>query len=150
MHFTPSIFGTLLEAINRRQFQAIVDRHNGDAYVKCFTSWEHLVALVYAQFSASTSLRGLEANWNANSQHHYHLACGPLVRSTLSDANRRRPVAIFAETFALVAGQLDRNTRREGTAMLRLIELHPHPARQTVRLGQVEWAHPRHEDACRL
>ena len=59
MHFTPSIFGTLLEAINRRQFQAIVDRHYGDAYVKCFTSWDHLVALVYAQFSASTSLRGL-------------------------------------------------------------------------------------------
>ena len=135
MHFTPSILGTLLEAINRRQFQAIVDRHNGDAYVKCFTSWEHLVALVYAQFSASTSLRGLEANWNANSQHHYHLACGPLVRSTLSDANRRRPVAIFAETFALVAGQLDRHARREGTAMLRLIDSTPIP------LGKLyDWA----------
>ena len=26
----------------------------------------------------------------------------------------------------------------------------PHPARQAVRLGQVERAHPRHEDACRL
>jgi hypothetical protein len=118
MHFTRSIFGKLLEPINRRQFQAIVERHDGDAYVKCFTSWDHLVALVFAQLCASTSLRGLEASWNANSQHHYHLGSGPLVRSTLSDANLRRPVAIFAETFALVAGQLDRNTRREGTAMV--------------------------------
>ena len=135
MHFTPSIFGKLVEPINRRQFQAIVERHDGDAYVKCFTSWEHLVALVFAQLCASTSLRGLEASWNANSQHHYHLACGPLVRSTLSDANRRRPVAIFAETFALVAGQLDRNTRREGTAMLRLIDSTPIP------LGKLyDWA----------
>ena len=41
--------GQLLGVINRRQFQAIIDRHNGDSYVKCFTSREHLVALVYAQ-----------------------------------------------------------------------------------------------------
>jgi putative transposase len=49
------------------------------------------------------------------------------VRSTLSDANKRRPVAIFAETFGLVASQLDRQTRRDGTAMLRLIDSTPIP-----------------------
>jgi putative transposase len=135
MRFTPSIFSKLLEAINRRQFHAIVDRHNGDAYDKCFRSWDHLVTLIYAQFCASTSLRGLEANWNANSQHHYHLACGPLVRSTFSDANQRRPVAVFSETFSLVAGQLDRHARRDGVAMLRLIDSTPIP------LGKLcDWA----------
>lgn len=135
MRFTPSIFGTLLEAINRRQFQAIVERHAGDAYDKSFKSWEHLVALIFAQFSAAGSLRGLEAGWNANSQHHYHLAAGPLTRSTLPDANKRRPAAVFAETFALVAGQLDRETRRDGAAMLRLIDSTPIP------LGKLcDWA----------
>ena len=127
MRFTPSIFGKLLEAINRRQFQAIVDRHRGDAYDKSFGSWEHLVALVFAQFSANQSLRSLETSWNANSQHHYHSASGPITRSTLSDANSRRPVAVFADTFSLVAGQLDRETRRDGTAMLRLIDSTPIP-----------------------
>jgi putative transposase len=135
MRFTPSIFGQLLEAIDRRQFQEIVERHDGDAYDKSFKSWDHLVALIYAQFCASTSLRGLEANWNANSQHHYHLASGPLMRSTLSDANRRRPVAVFAEAFSLVAGQLDRRTRHESTQMLRLIDSTPIP------LGKLcDWA----------
>jgi putative transposase len=127
MHFTPSIFGKLLETINRRQFQAIVDRHEGDAYDKSFKSWDHLVTLIFAQFSVSGSLRGLEASWNANSQHHYHLASGRLARSTLSDANKRRPVGVFAETFGLVARQLDRQTRRDGTAMLRLIDSTPIP-----------------------
>ena len=150
MRFTPSIFGKLLEAINRRQFEAIVDRHAGDAYDKSFKSWEHLVALIFAQFSAADGLRGLAASWNANSQHHYHLASGKLMRSTLSDANKRRPVGVFAETFGLVAGQLDRETRRDGKAMLRLINFDAHSTWQTVRLGQVEWAHSRHEDACRL
>ena len=135
MRFTPSIFGKLLEPINRRQFDALAARHAGDAYVKSFSSWDHLLALVYAQFSSAASLRGLEASWNANRQHHYHLGSGPLVRSTLSDANRRRPVAIFAETFGLVASQLDRQTRRDGAEMVKLIDATPIP------LGKLcDWA----------
>ena len=127
MRFTPSLFGKLLEAVNRRQFQAIVDRHAGDAYDKLFRSWDHLVALIFAQLSAADGLRGLAVGWNAHSQHHYHLGSGPLARSTLADANKRRPVAVFAETFELVAGLLDRRTRKEGEALLRLIDSTPVP-----------------------
>jgi len=135
MRFTPSIFSKLLEPIKRRQFETLVARHAGDAYVKSFPSWNHLLALVYAQFSSAVSLRGLEAGWNANRQHHYHLGAGPLVRSTLSDANKRRPVGLFAETFSLLASQLDRQTRHDGAAMVRLIDATPIP------LGKLcEWA----------
>jgi putative transposase len=57
------------------------------------------------------------------------------VRSTLSDANKRRPVAIFAETFSLVASQLDRQTRRDGAQMVKLIDATPIP------LGKLcDWA----------
>jgi IS4 transposase len=45
----------------------------------------------------------------------------------LSDANKRRPVAVFSETLALVSGQLDREMRRDSTAMLRLIDATPIP-----------------------
>ena len=135
MRFTPSIFGKLLEPINRRQFETLVAGHGGDAYVKSFPSWSHLLALLYAQFSAVASLRSLEAGWNANRQHHYHLGSGPVVRSTLCDANRRRPVAIFAETFSRLASQLDRHTRRDGAAMVKLIDSTPIP------LGKLcDWA----------
>lgn len=135
MRFLHSVFGQLLEPINRRQFQAIVDRHDGDAYDKKFKSLDHLTALIFAQFSAADSLRGLEAAWNAGRRHHYHLGCGKLMRSTLADANRRRPVAIFAEMFSLLAGQLDRTARRDGGDMLRLIDSTPIP------LGKLcDWA----------
>jgi putative transposase len=127
MRFTPSIFGKLLEPIDRRQFQTIVARHHGDAYDKSFKSREHPVSLIFAQFSAASSLRGLEASWNANSQHHYHLAGGALMRSTLADANKRRPVAVFAETFASMANRLDRQTRRDGASMVRPIDSTPVP-----------------------
>ena len=135
MRFRPSILGKLVEPINRRRFQAVVDEHCGDAYGKSFDSWDHLMALIYAQLSGASSLRSLEAGWNANSQHHYHLGSGLLARSTLSDANQRRPVAVFAETFALLAGQLDRHLRGEGKVMVRLIDSTPIP------LGKLcDWA----------
>jgi putative transposase len=117
----------LLEPIDRRQFAAIVARRDGDAYDKSFRSWDHLAALIYAQLSDLDSLRGLEAGWNANPQHHYHLGAGRLSRSTLADANRRRPTTVFADVFALLAGGLDRRTRSEGRAMLRLLDSTPIP-----------------------
>jgi putative transposase len=127
MRFTPTIFAKLLAPINRRQFSAIVSRHAGDAYDKGFRSWDHLVALIFAQFSTATSLRGLEAAFNAHSQHHYHLGTGRIARSTFADANKRRPVAVFAEVFSLLAGQIDRIARREGNELLRLIDSTPIP-----------------------
>jgi putative transposase len=127
MRFRPTILGQLLEPINRRQFTAIVERHDGDAYDKSFRSWDHLVALIYAQLSAHDTLRSLETGWNANGQHHYHLASRTLARSTLADANKRRPAAVLADAFALIAGQIDRRIRHEGQEMLRLIDSTPIP-----------------------
>jgi putative transposase len=135
MRFTPSILGKLVEPINRGRFQMIVDRHKGDAYDKSFNSWDHLVVLLYAQLSGTTSLRSLESGWNANSQHHYHVGSAELRRSTLSDASRRRPFSVFAETFELIAGLLNRQLRRDSKAMLRIIDSTPIP------LGKLcDWA----------
>jgi putative transposase len=135
MRYSDSIFGHLLKPIVRRRFDGVVDSHNGNAYDKEFDSWDHLVVLIYAQLSGAGGLRGLEAVWNANSHHHYHLGVGEMKRSTLSDANRRRPVAVFTETFSMLSGLADRMARREGEEMLRLIDSSPVP------LGQlVNWA----------
>jgi len=135
MRYSDSTLGDLLKPLSRRWFEALVERHAGNAYDKTFESWDHLVALVYAQLAGIGSLRALEAAWNANAHHHYHLGVGPLARSTLSDANGRRPLAIFAETFTKLSGLADRLVRREAQEMLRLIDATPIP------LGKVvEWA----------
>ena len=127
MRFTDSIFASLLEPINRRQFQTVVDGSDGDAYDKSFKSWDHLVALIYAQLSGADGLRRLVAGFNANSQHHYHLGTDRLSRSTLSDANARRPVGIFSQTFARLSAMADRQMRCEGAEMVRLIDSSPVP-----------------------
>jgi putative transposase len=127
MRFADSIFASLLKPIDRRQFQKVVDRHAGDAYDKSFKSWDHLIALIYAQLAGIQGLRALETGFNANPQQHYHLGTGELSRSTLSDANARRPTGIFAQVFAMLAASADRQTRREGAEMVRLIDASPIP-----------------------
>jgi IS4 transposase len=135
MRYRDSIFGGLLEPISRRRFDALVSRHDADAYDKTFKSWDHLVLLVFAQLSGIGGLRGLEVSWNANANHHYHLGVGAVARSTVSDANVRRPLAVFTGTFAMLTGMVDRASRREGQAMLRLIDSTPIP------LGRIiDWA----------
>ena len=127
MRFCNSIFATLLKPLDRRCFKAIVARHDGDAYDKSFYSWDHLLALIFAQLSGLDSLRGVAAGWNANAHHHYHLGTTKLTRTTLADANARRPVAVFADTFAMLSRLADRKTRRDGNQMLRLIDSSPIP-----------------------
>jgi putative transposase len=83
--------------------------------------------LAFAQLGTADSLRGVVAGWNAQAHHHYHLGVGPLARSTLSDANARRPPELFAATFAMLSAQVGRSLRREGMQMLRLIDATPIP-----------------------
>jgi putative transposase len=135
MRYCDSIFGHLLKPIDRRWFEALVDRHGSNAYDKSFKSWDHLVFLIFAQLSGIEGLRGLEGVWNANAHHHYHLGVGEVARTTVSDANARRPAAIFSETFAKLSALASRSLRKEGDAMLRLIDSTPIP------LGELfDWA----------
>jgi IS4 transposase len=127
MRYRDSILGSLLKPLLRWRFDAIVARHRGDAYDKSFGSWVHLVTLIFAQLARVDSLRALAARWNAQSHHHYHLGAAAVARSTLADANARRPVAVFADTFAVLSALADRRLKREGTAMLRLIDATPIP-----------------------
>lgn len=135
MRYSDSILGAILKPISRLWFERLVEREDGDAYDKTFDSWSHLVALLYGQLSGLCSLRGLAAGWNANAHHHYHLGVSKLARSTLGDANRRRPPSIFQETFRQLSGLAGRLVRREGGELVRLIDATPVP------LGRViDWA----------
>lgn len=136
MQYRNSTFGQLIAPLSRSTFSEAVRRHDADAYDKSFTSWSHLLALIYAQVAGAVSLRALVAGWNAHSNHHYHLGVDELKKSTLSDANKRRPVGIMVETFEQVSSLAARSLRREGAQMLRLIDSTP------IQLDRLmSWAH---------
>jgi IS4 transposase len=122
VRYQNTVLGGLLKALPRRRFAAIVERHGGDRYIKGFSAWDHLVALVFGQLGGLSSLREVETVWNAQAAHHYHLGSGVIRRSTLSDANRRRPSAIFAEVFGELSQLAGDALPRHGKQALRLID----------------------------
>jgi putative transposase len=127
VRYQNTVLSSLLKALPRRRFAAIVERHKGDKYIKGFSSWDHLVTLTSAQLGGLSSLREIQAVWNAQAAHHYHLGSGAIRRSTLSDANRRRPSAVFAETFAALSELAECSLPRQGKEALRLIDATPIP-----------------------
>lgn len=112
----------VLQAIPQGAFDQIVQRHGGDRYVKRFRCRDQLIAMLYVQLAGAQSLRELEAGFNGQRRHHYHLATGPVARSTLSDANEKRNPQIFAELLKLLIEQAGRALRRERSELLYLLD----------------------------
>jgi hypothetical protein len=73
VRYQNTVLGDLLKVLPRRRFAASVERHKGDKYIKGFSSWDHLVTLISAQLGGLSSLREVQAVWNAQAAHHYHL-----------------------------------------------------------------------------
>jgi len=112
----------ILKGLPRGNFDAVVREHQADKYRKNFSCWDQLVAMVYAQLSGASSLRQLEAGYNSQRTHHYHLGTGELRRSTLADANAKRPPQVFAQVAQGLMAQAKRSLRQEGWQLLCLLD----------------------------
>jgi putative transposase len=112
----------VLRAVPRRSFEQAVARHQGDKHVKKFTCWDQLVAMLYVQLAGADSLRQLEAGFNPQANHHYHLATGCVHRTTLSDANKKRSPLIFAELLQALIDQAGRSVRGQREELLYLMD----------------------------
>jgi len=112
----------IMKALPHSAFQQIVDNHQADKHSKGFGCWSQLVAMVYAQLSGASSLRVLEAGFNSQRTHHYHLGAAPIRRSTLADANSKRKTEVFADAARLLMSQAKRQLRREGEELLYLLD----------------------------
>ena len=96
-----------------------------------------MTALLYAQLSGCQSLRHLESTFNSQSHHHYHLGVQSIRRSTLADANKKRPLGIYKEFFYDLLGRVQADTAQEARQAIRLIDS------TTIDLNkqQFSWAH---------
>ena len=117
-----SIFDQLVKQIPRRAFQSLVENSDADKWVKSFTCWQQLVAMMFAQLSAQTSLRDVVAAFNAHPRRHYHLGLRPLARSTLADANADRPVAVFEALLHKMLGMLTGGVATDARNAVRLLD----------------------------
>ena len=95
------VFAQLTAFMNRTQFNNYVRKYDGNRYVKHFTCWNQLLAMMFGQLSNRESLRNLIVAFEAHRAKQYHLGVGrePIAKTTLASANQNRDCRIF-EDFA--------------------------------------------------
>ena len=99
MNKSKYVFAQLVEFLDNDKFRHLVDKYEGNRYVKHFTCWNQLLALMFGQLSNRESLRDLVVALEAHQSKCYHLGLGrdPIAKTTFATANQNRDYRIFEE-----------------------------------------------------
>jgi hypothetical protein len=87
-----SVFHDLLKRVPWNEFERLVDQHQANKHVRRLSTKDQLIALLYGQLSGAASLREIVGGLESHSARLYHIGGRPAQRSTLADANARRPL----------------------------------------------------------
>lgn len=94
------IFNQVLSFVPRQLVCKVASELKADYYCKRFTTYEHLVTLLYSVFNQCNSLREVSTGLLAWEQRISHLGMKHHPRrSTISDANSRRDPAVFEAIY---------------------------------------------------
>ena len=113
------VFVQLIEFLDKDKFRHLVDKYNGNRYVKSFTCWNQLLALMFGQLSNRESLRDVVVALEAHHTKCYHLGIGrnPIAKTTFASANQNRDYRIF-ENFAFF--MMEQARKKQATDIFKL------------------------------
>ena len=95
------IIKQVLNFIDTKDVYRTAKKHNSDRYTKKFTTYDHLVTMIFAVISGCSSLREISSIMLACEGKINHLGLTDFPkRSTLSDANKRRSSQVFADIYS--------------------------------------------------
>jgi hypothetical protein len=98
MNIGKTLFAQLMDFLPWKTFHRIVDRRDGDRYVKAMTCADQFRVMAFAQLTYRESLRDIEVCLSAQVAKLYHMGLRrEIKRSTLADANEARDWRIHAE-----------------------------------------------------
>ena len=94
--FGQSVFGQLISLIDRSDVQKAVEQTGSDRFNKGFTTWNHLVSMVFCSAGNCNSIRELVGAFLGLKGKTEHFAMTRLPRrSTVSDTNKKRTPRVF-------------------------------------------------------
>jgi len=101
-----TVFAQLMDFVPDRTFRRIVERYKGDRRVRRFSCWDQFLTMAFAQLTYRESLRDIEACVQSLGKARYHAGMrGRVARSTLADANDRRPWQMYQELVRVLIAQ---------------------------------------------
>lgn len=97
------IFNQLIKFIDKSEIRKIAKKHGSERYVKKFTTYNHLIVMLFVSLEGYNSIREIILGLLANAHKLSHLGLSYLVkRSTFSDANKRRSSKVFGDIYLSV------------------------------------------------
>jgi hypothetical protein len=118
--FGQPVYGQLIKSLDRAKIVEMSRKNGGEKYVKSFDGYVHLLTMLFAIIMRFDSLREIEAAMTAEVRKLAHLGIEKVPkRSTLSDANARRPEKFFEDVYRDLyeanKSKLSSDSRRNGT-----------------------------------
>lgn len=121
-----TIIGKLLSGVKRKQFKRIVDKYDGDKYVKYFNCWSQFVCIFIGQIGNFKSLREIVDAINFQPQNQYHLGIKKNIsRTTLAEANEKRDWRIYRDVFLKLIEKLPHWKRIETENVIKIMDSSP-------------------------
>ena len=130
-HFSGQpLYGQIIKLLDKSKILKFSRENGGERYTKHFNCWIHLVVMLYAIIMRFESLREITASLLAETHKVSHLGITfKIGRSTLSDANKRRPEALFEaiyrDLYATYRHTLSSDSRSRKTKKWRKRHLNP-------------------------
>lgn len=100
-HFSGQpLYSQVIKLLDKSKILQFSRENGGESYVKRFNGWIHLIVMLYAVIMRFDSLREITASLLAETHKLCHLGINfKIGRSTLADANKRRPETIFEAIY---------------------------------------------------
>lgn len=106
MRTPPYVFNQIIQWLPKDMFEWLVKKYKGNAYVKGYSCWNHLLVMIWAQLTSRRSLRDIETSLKAHSDKTYRMGIGKTIsRNNISHANAKRDVGIFWELVQEMMGR---------------------------------------------
>lgn len=97
------IFNQLIKFIDKNEIRKIAKQHGAERYVKKFSTYNHVVVMLFVAFEGYHSIREVILGLLSNAHKLSHLGLAYLVRrSTFSEANQRRSSKVFGDIYMSV------------------------------------------------
>lgn len=97
-----NVFEQIIKLVPKHEFYRAVNEFDGDKGTRTLDSWTWFGALLFGQLTGHDSIRAIERVFCHGNTKMRQMGFSTVCRSTLSDANKSRPLGILEKTYSAV------------------------------------------------
>jgi hypothetical protein len=107
-----TLFSQIISKLNRSKFNKLVEVKQTDKHNKGFSSWNHLIAMLFCQFAKSQSVRDISNGLRSATGNLNHLGINKAPsKSSISYQNKNRTHELFKEYYFELLQSLGQHRR---------------------------------------